>query len=86
LQYLPQCDKVIYAIGFERRHLPVIEGVGHVDYIEECGIIAPGLFGFGIAYPEAKINFIGRKEYRVGLWKFMDYLQRVLPIWLKYSA
>ncbi len=84
--YLPQCDKVVYAIGFERRQLPVVEGVGHLNYIEECGIIAPGLFGFGIAYPEAKENFIGRKEYRVGLWKFMDYLQRVLPIWLKYPA
>lgn len=83
--FLPQCDKVIYAVGFERRTLPVIENVGHVSYIEECGIIAPGLFGIGIAFPEGKYNRLGIYEYRVGLWKFMDYLQRVMPIWLKYS-
>jgi cation diffusion facilitator CzcD-associated flavoprotein CzcO len=83
--YLPQCDKAVYAVGFDRRALPVIDGIGHVEYIEECGIIAPGLFGFGIAFPEGKYNLFGMYEYRVGLWKFMDYLQRVLPVWLKYS-
>lgn len=83
--YLPQCDKVIYSVGFERRALPIIEGLGHVKYIEQAGIIAPGLFGLGIAFPEAKYNPLGILEYRVGLWKFMDYLNRILPIWLKYS-
>ena len=84
--YLPQCDKAIYAVGFERRTLPTIEGIGHVTYIEQCGIIAPGLFGLGIAFPEAKYNPFGMLEYRVGLWKFMDYLQNVLPVWLQYPA
>lgn len=83
---LPQCNKVVYAIGFERRLLPTIKDLGHLSYIEECGIIAPGLFGLGIAFPEAKWNPVGLLEYRVGLWKFMDYLQRVLPMWLKYLA
>ncbi len=83
--FLPQCDKVIYAIGFDRRTLPVVENVGHLTYNEACGIIAPGLFGVGIAFPEGKYNPLGIYERRVGLWKFMDYLQRVLPIWLKYS-
>lgn len=84
--YLPQCDKAVYAIGFDRRQLPVIDGVEHVSYIEECGIIAPGLFGIGIAFPEGKFNPMGIYEHRVGLWKFMDYLQRVLPVWLSYST
>ncbi len=83
--FLPLCDKVVYAVGFERRSLPVVENVGRIHYIEECGIIAPGLFGVGIAFPEGKYNPLGIYEYRVGLWKFMDYLQRVMPIWLKYS-
>ncbi|MEO8401806.1 MAG: FAD-dependent oxidoreductase [Gammaproteobacteria bacterium] len=83
---LPQCDKVVYAVGFDRRTLPVIEGMGPLSYIEECGIIAPGLFGLGIAYPEGKYNALGIYEYRVGLWKFMDYLQRIVPIWMKYST
>ncbi len=83
--YLPQCDKAVYAVGFNRRSLPVVENLGHLAYIEECGIIAPGLFGAGIAFPERKMNAFGMHEYRVGLWKFMEYLRRVLPIWLKYS-
>lgn len=84
--HLPQCNKVVYAVGFEKRSLPIIENLGHTSYVEQCGIIAPGLFGFGIAFPEAKYNPFHLLEYRVGLWKFMDYLQRVLPIWLKYPA
>lgn len=84
--YLPQCDKVIYAVGFERRTLPIIDGVGQLNYMAQTGIIAPGLFGLGIAFPEAKYNPLGMLEYRVGLWKFMDYLQRIMPIWLAYSV
>ena len=83
--HLPQCNKVVYAVGFERRALPIIADLGHVNYIEQAGIIAPGLFGFGIAFPQAKMNSLGIQEYRVGLWKFMDYLQNILPLWLKYA-
>jgi thioredoxin reductase len=83
--HLPQCDKVIYAVGFERRVLPVIQNVGHASYIEQVGILAPGLFGFGIAFPEAKLNPVGILEHRVGLWKFMDYLNRIMPLWLNYA-
>ncbi len=84
-QHLPECTKVIYAVGFERRQLPSIHNFENVKYIEQCGIIAPGLFGFGIAFPEAKVNPIGILEHRVGLWKFMDYMERMLPIWTQYS-
>ena len=83
--FLPQCSKVIYAVGFDRRVIPV-KDLGHLSYIEECGIIAPGLFGVGIGFPEGKYNPLGIYEYRVGLWKFMDYIQRVMPIWLKYTT
>lgn len=76
---LPLCSKAIYATGFQRRS---IEGLPSSSYNEETGIIAPGLFGLGIAYPEAKIDRHGNLEHRVGLWKFMDYLNRVMPFWL----
>lgn len=85
-EYLPQCSKVVYAVGFEKRSSPTISGFVHHDYIEQCGIIAPGLFGLGIAFPEVKLNPLGITEYRVGLWKFMDYLNKILPIWLGYHA
>lgn len=83
--YLPSCTKTVYAVGFDRRTSPSITGLENVKYIKQAGIIAPGLFGFGIAFPEAKTNPLGMTEARVGLWKFMDYIQRILPIWLNYS-
>lgn len=84
-EVLAVCTKVIYAVGFERRKLPVLEQFPDAGYQETTGIIAPGLFGLGIAYPEAKLDPLGNREYRVGLWKFMDYLNTALPLWLKYA-
>ncbi len=85
-RYLPQCNKVIYAVGFEPRNSILIgdyEDAKHNPYV---GIIGPGLFGFGIAYPELKKDPFGNGELQVGLWKFMTYLERVLPIWFKYHT
>jgi len=82
---LPQCNKIIYAVGFEKRQSIVVEDFGHLSYCDKTGIIATGLFGVGIAFPELKEDCVGLSEYRVGLWKFMDYLNRVVPIWLRYS-
>lgn len=84
-EILPQCNKAIYPIGFARRNI-TIKGMSTVKYNEHNGIIAPGLFGLGIAFPEAAVDRYGNLEYRVGLWKFMDYLHRVLPLWLQYSV
>lgn len=82
---LPLCNKAIYATGFQKRLIPV-EGMHTLEYNDRSGIIAPGLFGLGIAFPEAKIDRYGTLEYRVGLWKFMEYLNHVIPIWLKYGT
>ncbi len=82
---LALCNKVIYAVGFERRKLPVLEQYEAMHYNDKTGIIAPGLFGLGIAFPQGKYDPLMNLEHRVGLWKFMDYLNDVLPIWLKYS-
>ena len=83
--FLPQCTKAIYPIGFNRRDI-TISGMTTLKYNEHNGIIAPGLFGLGIAFPEAAVDRYGTLEYRVGLWKFMDYLSRVLPLWLQYGV
>ena len=83
--YLPQCTKSIQAIGFERRHIPIV-GLPVLTYNDTLGIIAPGLFGCGIAFPETTIDTFGNAESSVGLWKFMNYLNRVVPIWQKYGA
>lgn len=82
---LPQCSKAIYATGFQKRLIPV-DGMKSLEYNNRNGIIAPGLFGLGIAFPEAKEDRYGTVEYRVGLWKFMDYLNHIMPVWLKYGV
>lgn len=84
--HLPQCDKAIYAVGFQRRNNIVINDCEQVDYNPQTGIIAPGLFGLGIAYPEKSINPMGMLEHQVGLWKFMGYLNKIMPLWLKYHS
>jgi len=78
------CNKMIYATGFKKRHI-AIEGIEKLEYNEKSGIIASGLFGLGIAFPEAKHDCFGTLEYSVGIWKFIDYLNRVMPVWLQYS-
>lgn len=84
-EILPLCSKAIYAVGFEKRKISV-EGLQSLMYNDKSGIIAPGLFGFGIGFPESKADPFGTVEYRVGLWKFMEYITRIMPIWLRYGV
>ncbi len=84
-EFLAKCNKAVYAVGFKARKLPVLEQYGNMDYNHKTGIIAPGLFGFGIAFPEVAYDRFMNIEHRVGLWKFMEYLNKILPIWFKYS-
>lgn len=85
-RYLPECNKVIYAVGFEKRKNIVIGNYEDTKHNPYVGIIGPGLFGFGIAYPELKADPFGSVEPQVGLWKFMLYLSKVLPVWFKYHT
>lgn len=41
----------------------------------------PGLFGAGIAFPERVTDPAGNVEHAVGFWKFMKFLNRVVPEW-----
>lgn len=84
-EHLPLCTKVIHAIGFTKR-APLIEGFPEWSHNSYNGIIAPGLFGVGIGFPENKTDPYGNTEARVGLRKFMVYLDDVIPLWLKYSV
>ena len=83
-EQLPLCKKVVYAVGFQQRHLP-IAGVSLAHYDHSNGIIAPGLFGIGIGFPVTVIDPFGREEANVGLWKFLKNLKRTLPIWQQYG-
>jgi len=82
---LQACDRVVYTVGFERRKLPDTPQWGQLDYNQRNGILAPGLFGLGIAFPEYAEDPYGFGQYRVGLQKFIDYLDSVLPLWRLYG-
>lgn len=83
-EQLPLCNKAIYAVGFEQRHIPVT-GVSLSHYDTSNGIIAPGLFGLGIGFPVVVTDPFGRKETNVGLWKFLKNMRRTLPLWQQYG-
>lgn len=83
---LAMCDRVVYTVGFDRRETVQTPQWGKLDYNASNGIIAPGLFGLGIAYPHYKVDPLGSGQYRVGLEKFMRDLNQLLPIWLHYPA
>ena len=82
---IAECDSAIYTVGFERRKLPETPQWGQLEYNPKNGVLAPGLFGLGIAFPEYAPDPYGYGQYRVGLKKFMDYLNTVLPLWMVYG-
>lgn len=83
---LAECDLAVYTVGLDRRSSPETPQWGQLDYNPDNGILAPGLFGVGIAFPQRAVDPYGYVEYRVGLKKFMEYLHEVLPLWTKYST
>lgn len=78
------CNKVVYTVGFQPRHITV-EGALLSQYDTSNGIIAPGLFGIGIGFPVIVTDPFGRRESNVGLWKFLKNMRRTLPVWEKYG-
>lgn len=80
--YLPECTKLIYSVGYERNDLPLTPEHADLEYNDKTGVIAPGLFGIGIAFPEHYVDHLGNEDHRVGLTSFMDYAQRIVPQWL----
>ena len=84
-EQLVRCDRAVYTVGFERRSLPETPQWGQLECNRTNGILAPGLFGVGIAFPQYARDPYGYGQFRVGLKKFMDHLDAVLPLWLRYG-
>jgi len=83
-EHIARCNKAIYAIGFKPRELS-IKNIDIKKYDSATGIIAPGLFGVGIAHPQLTTPPFGHPELNVGLWKFMHDIRKVMPIWKQYD-
>jgi len=81
--FIPECSRMIYAIGYERDTLPAINDEQPItEYDAANGFIAPRLFGVGLAFPEMYTNPGGQTYPSVGLDAFMDYAQRMVPEWI----
>lgn len=84
--WLPVCNKIIYAVGYDRNQIPAINGSSNMLYNSCTGIIGTRLFGIGIAFPETHTYPNGATTPRIGLNSFMEYAQRVIPQWLLTKA
>lgn len=83
LEHMPSCTKIICAIGFERRHIPIAGLPKNYGYDKKTGVIAPGMFGLGMAFPEILPHELGQAEYQVtAIWPFMKRLKKLMPDWL----
>lgn len=86
---LRECTKLVPAVGYDRNQLPTIKVDGQtidglIDYDGKCqimhqGLSITGLYGVGIAFPERVLDVDGSPEQAVGLWKFIRYIDRVIP-------
>jgi len=84
--YLKECNKIVFAIGYEKNQLPNMTINGNdidITFNEETGVIGPRIFGIGIAFPGSYLDPVGNKEQLVGLNSFMKYAQSVIPNWIK---
>lgn len=83
LTHIPLCNKAIYAVGFTRRTIN-IEGLAQdFGYDAQTGIVAPGIYGLGMAFPEILPYTMGRLAYKVSaIWPFTKHLKKIFPIWL----
>jgi hypothetical protein len=77
-----QCNKIIYAFGYERNPLR-INGQTNISFDSETGKIAPHLYGIGIAFPEKYTMEDGAIIDLIGIVFFMEYAQKLMPAWIK---
>lgn len=92
---LKGCAYLVQAIGYTRGKLPSTV-VGGREVTEEGLRVNPrtgalgedgdGLYGAGIAFPEEVDTPEGGREMAVGMWKFMNYLKRVVPEWVEKTG
>ncbi|MDF1761398.1 MAG: FAD/NAD(P)-binding protein [Coxiellaceae bacterium] len=84
---IPHCNKAIYAIGFEKRTVPILGLHRQYDYDHDTGEIAPNIYGLGIAFPELLPHRNAQAEYpNIAVAAFVERVQHLLPYWLTLSS
>ncbi|SZF05524.1 unnamed protein product [Blumeria hordei] len=90
-KHLPSCTHIVQAIGFQRNEVPTLERDGRrLDltfnqdtqiFEDEDGQKISRLYGAGIAWPERVTDPEGNVSSNVGMWEFMTFLKRAVPVW-----
>lgn len=78
--YLPQCTKIIAAIGYKPTP---INGIDITQYNPNTGLLAPNIYGIGIAFPYRSKDPLGNKEIHVGVLDFLEQAERIIPKLIK---
>lgn len=82
---LPLCNKVIYAIGFERNPL-CINGKYDYECDNKTGIIAPNLYGIGMAFPHTIKTLKCNKVAINGFVIYSSYARNLIPMWIELAS
>ena len=83
--HLSECNKIVYAIGYEKNSLPLASDAPELNFDPDTGIVGPRIFGIGIAFPGSYIDPAGEKHQLIGLSSFMKYDKKVIPSWVDNS-
>lgn len=86
------CTHICQAVGYTVDPLPELRVNGKTvspQFVnttgafedKETGEAIPGMYGAGIAFPERVVDPEGTVEHAVGLFKFMNFMKRVVPHW-----
>lgn len=79
-KFLPMCNKVMYAIGYEKNPL-CINGRYDWEFDEKTGIIEPNLYGIGIAFAHT-ITLRNKKKVAInGFGIYISHAHSLIPKW-----
>ncbi len=81
-EYLPLCNKVIYAMGYERNPI-LVNGSSTYQFDESTGVIEPHLYGIGIAFAPTMKMANGKRVELNGFNTYLKYAQILIPNWIK---
>ena len=70
---LLRADWVVYSVGFENSSSVIINNESARKYDPKTGLIAPNIYGFGIAYPSFS-EIDGRKFWDVSIPSFTEHI------------
>ncbi len=86
--YLKKCNKVIYAVGYEKNPVPGSNQTNGLDFAfdPETGIIGTRIFGIGLAFPGQYTDLAGNTEQLIGVNSFMRFALQVMPDWVKQRS